>query len=100
MASFATAAPVRRGSSGSGAAGGRPLFTEQNPHERVQTSPRIMNVAVRRPQHSAMLGQSASSQIVWSRSARATRKVSWYPAPVGYLTLSQGGFLVTVASLI
>ena len=40
-----TASATRRGSSGSGGSG-RPFFTLQNRQPRVQTSPRIMKVAV------------------------------------------------------
>ena len=43
---------------------GRPEVTAQNPQARVQTSPRIMKVAVPAFQHSPMFGQWASSQIV------------------------------------
>ena len=47
---------TRAGSKGSSSSG-RPVATEQNPQDRVQTLPRIMNVAVPAPQHSPMLGQ-------------------------------------------
>jgi hypothetical protein len=58
-----TASATRAGSSRSRAAG-LPCCTAQNPHARVQTSPRIMNVAVPWCQHSPMFGQRASSQTV------------------------------------
>ena len=45
--------------------GGRPVLTLQNPHARVQVSPRIMIVATPRAQHSPMFGHRASSQTVW-----------------------------------
>src|SRR5207248_4468945 len=45
----------------------RSVLMAQKPHERVQTSPRIMNVAVRRSQQSPMFGQRALSQTVCSR---------------------------------
>ena len=45
---------------------GRPWATAQYAHARVQTSPRIMNVAVPWCQHSPMFGQRASSQTVLS----------------------------------
>ena len=45
-------------------ASGAPFCTAQNPQRRVQTLPRIMNVAVRRFQHSPTLGQAALSQTV------------------------------------
>ena len=54
---------TRRGSSLS-KRGGRPVFTLQNPHARVQVSPRIMIVATPRAQHSPMFGHRASSQTV------------------------------------
>ena len=44
----------------------------QKPHERVQTSPRIMKVAVPRSKHSPMFGQRASSQTVCSRCSRSS----------------------------
>ena len=49
----------RRGDSGSSrrTASGRPRSTAQKPQGRVHTSPRIMNVAVRRVQHSERFGQ-------------------------------------------
>ena len=59
----ATVSPTRRGSSRS-SVGGRPVAMWQNPQERVQTSPRIMIVAVPRDQHSPMLGHLADSQTV------------------------------------
>ena len=59
---------TRSGSSGSFQLG-TPVFTLQNPQRRVQTSPRIMKVAVPRSQHSPTFGQFASSQTVCSPSA-------------------------------
>ena len=56
---------TRLGSSQS-AAFGLPVATAQNPHERVQILPKIINVAVPAPQHSPILGQFPLSQIVWS----------------------------------
>ena len=55
---------TRIGSSGSFQVG-TPVCTLQKPQRRVQTSPRIMNVAVPRSQHSPTLGQLASSHTVW-----------------------------------
>ena len=66
----ATALATRIGSSASGAASGRPVFTAQKPQARVQVSPRIMKVAVPASQHSPMFGQRASSQTVCRRSSR------------------------------
>ena len=45
---------------------GRPCDTVQYEHARVQTSPRIMKVAVPWFQHSPMFGHCASSHTVWS----------------------------------
>ena len=59
---------TRNGSSGSFQVG-TPVWTLQKPQRRVQTSPRIMNVAVPRSQHSPTLGHAASSQTVWRLSA-------------------------------
>ena len=58
-----TAFATRSGSARSSRSG-TPDFTLQKPQRRVQTSPRIMKVAVPRSQHSPMLGQFASSQTV------------------------------------
>ena len=55
---------TRSGSSGSFQVG-LPVLTLQNPQRRVQVSPRIMNVAVPRSQHSPTFGQAASWQTVW-----------------------------------
>ncbi len=49
---------------GSGGLPGSPVLTAQKPQARVQTSPRIMKVAVPRFQQSPMFGQRASSQTV------------------------------------
>jgi hypothetical protein len=64
----ATERATRAGSSGSFQVG-LPVLTLQNPHLRVQVSPRIMKVAVPRVQHSPMFGQAASWQTVWRFSA-------------------------------
>src|SRR4029079_3355940 len=58
----AAASATPRGSSTDGGAYGRPVVTLQNPHERVQMSPRIMNVAVPREKHSVRLGHASDSQ--------------------------------------
>ena len=58
---------TRSGSSGSFQVG-LPVCTLQKPQRLVQTSPRIMKVAVPRSQHSPTLGQLASSQTVWRLS--------------------------------
>ena len=64
----ATERATRAGSSGSFQVG-LPLRTLQKPQRRVQVSPRIMNVAVPRCQHSPMFGQAASWQTVFRFSA-------------------------------
>ena len=61
--SSATDSATRNGSPRSSSVG-RPEVTAQKRHARVQTSPRIMKVAVRRFQRSKMLGPS-SSHTVW-----------------------------------
>ena len=65
---FFTWVATRSGSSGSFQVG-TPVCTLQNPQRRVQTSPRIMKVAVPRSQHSPTFGQLASSQTVCRLSA-------------------------------
>ena len=52
---------------------GMPVFTSQKPQLRVQVSPMMRKVAVPRPQHSAMFGQLASSQMVCSDLLRINR---------------------------
>ncbi len=59
---------TRAGSSGSFQVG-LPVVTSQKPQRRVQVSPRIMNVAVPRSQHSPTFGQAASWQTVWRLSS-------------------------------
>src|SRR5690606_23562318 len=65
-----TVSARRRGSSASGGFG-RPWATSQKLQRRVQTSPRIMKVAVPWPKHSWMFGQLASSQTVTRRFLRS-----------------------------
>ena len=72
----ATASATRRGSSGSNQVG-RPVLIAQKPQARVQTSPRIITVAVRWSQHSPRFGQRASSQTVLRfRPRRRTPQVA------------------------
>ena len=90
------AEPVRRPRPGARArraatASGWPRLTAQKPQGRVQTSPRIMNVAVRRVQHSERFGQRALSQIV-SRPSSSTRfSVKYVPPAAGIGRLSHSG---------
>ena len=65
----ATERATRAGSSGSFHVG-LPVRTLQKPQRRVHVSPRIMNVAVPRSQHSPTFGQAASWQTVCRFSAR------------------------------
>ena len=85
-----TASPTRWGSSRSSVSG-RPVAILQNPHERVQTLPRIINVAVPWAQHSPMFGHLADWQTVCRRwpLTRSTRRE--YSAPWGIFILSQLG---------
>jgi hypothetical protein len=59
------------GSSGS-AHSGLPVLVAQNLHDLVQTSPRIMNVAVPAFQHSPIFGQLPLVHIVLSRLSATT----------------------------
>ena len=64
-------ASARRSGSSRATASGLPRLTAQKPQGRVQVSPRTMNVAVRRVQHSERFGHLPLSQIV-SRPSSAT----------------------------
>src|SRR5829696_1972541 len=70
---FATERATRAGSSGSFHVG-VPVMTWQKPQRRVQVSPRIMNVAVPRSQHSPMFGQAAS----WHTVLRLFSLMVWF----------------------
>ena len=72
--------------------GGRPWATAQYAQFRVQTSPRIMNVAVPCSQHSPTLGQWASSQTEWSPCSRNSDFSRRKFGPPGARTLSHEGF--------
>ena len=87
---FATERATRSGSSGSFQVG-LPVLTLQKPQRRVQVSPRIMNVAVPRSQHSPTLGQAASWQTVCSPSDLIISVSSRYFGPPGGGTLNHGG---------
>src|SRR5690606_22010164 len=71
---------------------GRPVFTPQNPHERVQIVPRLINVAVPSPQHSPILGQLPDVQIVFRLYLSTKPRSSVYFCPVGNFTRSHFGF--------
>ena len=59
-------AAATRSGSPSSSLWGRPVLIAQNPQLRVQTSPKIIKVAVRWLQHSPMLGHWALSHTVLS----------------------------------
>src|SRR3954452_1055493 len=94
----ATLRATRAGSSGSFHVG-RPVLTLQNPQRRVHVSPRIMNVAVPRSQHSPTLGQFASWQTVCRLSPSIDFFRRRYVGPPGAGTLSQGGLRERKATL-
>ena len=87
---FATERATRAGSSGSFQVG-LPVCTLQKPQRRVQVSPRIMNVAVPRSQHSPTFGQAASWQTVCRFSCSIIAVRSRYFGPPGAGTLNHGG---------
>ena len=87
---FATERATRAGSSGSFHVG-LPVCTLQKPQRRVQVSPRIMNVAVPRSQHSPTFGQAASWQTVCRFSCLIIAVRSRYFGPPGAGTLNHGG---------
>src|SRR3546814_10818848 len=85
------------GSAGSGGLG-RPWATSQNDQRRVQTSPRIMNVALPWPKHSWMFGQLASSHTVTRRFSRILALRFWTALPDGIRTPIHDGLRRTGAS--
>ncbi len=86
--------------SGSAASGGlgRPWATSQNEQRRVQTSPRIMKVAVPWPKHSWMFGQLASSHTVTNRFSRSLALSCCTALPEGMRTRIHDGLRSTGAS--
>ena len=70
---------------------GRPDVTAQKRQARVQTSPRIMKVAVPRLQQSKMFGQRASSHTVWSRRSATSDFSSLKRSPSLTLTRIHAG---------
>src|SRR4051812_24073402 len=86
----ATWRATRAGSSGSFQVG-LPVLTWQKPQRRVHVSPRIMNVAVPRSQHSPMFGQAASWQTVCRLSSAIFALSSRYIGPPGMGTLNHLG---------
>src|SRR6218665_764566 len=71
---------------------GLPVFTPQNPQERVHTLPKIINVAVPSPQHSPIFGQLPEVQIVLSLYLSTSPRSSVYFCPIGSFTFSHLGF--------
>ena len=86
----ATLRATRAGSRGSFQVG-LPVLTLQKPQRRVHVSPRIMNVAVPRCQHSPMFGQAASWHTVCRFSLSIRLWSSRYRGPPGAGTLNHGG---------
>lgn len=93
----ATVWPRLAGSLASGGFG-RPWATSQNEQRRVQTSPRIMKVAVPWPKHSWMFGQLASSHTVTRRFSRSLAFRFCTALPEGMRTRIQDGLRSTGAS--
>ena len=97
--STACLSPMRRmdsaTSSGSPCSGGNglPVLVAQNLHERVQTSPSIMNVAVFLLQHSALLGHFPLSHIVCSPCFSTIFETSAYFTSLWSFIFSQPGFI-------
>jgi hypothetical protein len=89
--SLRAASATARGSSGDGGAYGRPVVTLQNPQERVQTSPRIMNVAVPREKHSVRFGQASDSQTECSSRSRSMVFMSRSEARLSFFSRIQSG---------
>ena len=85
------AASATRSGSSSSSSSVLPLGTEQKPQGRVQTLPRIMNVAVRCDQHSRRLGHFAEEQTVSSFSSAIRSAVSAWPPPGARFCRSHGG---------
>src|SRR5690606_22401138 len=72
---------------------GLPVFTPQNPQDRVHIFPKIIKVAVPSPQHSPILGQLPEVHIVF-RLYLSTNPLNWvYFFPVGNLTRNHLGLL-------
>ncbi len=89
----ATERATRSGSSGSFHVG-LPVLTLQKPQRRVHVSPRIMNVAVPRSQHSPTFGHAASWHTVCRFSSRIWRLSRRYVGPPGGGTLNHAGLRV------
>ena len=88
---LAAASATRLGSSQSKSAGGLPVLTAQNAHERVQTSPSNINVAVPAPQHSPIFGHLASEHTVFNLCSLIVSRTSLNFSPDGSFTRNQSG---------
>ncbi|CAB4634510.1 unannotated protein [freshwater metagenome] len=85
-----TAVATRSGSSEAGGSGLR-VSIRQNPHARVQRSPRTMKVAVPSFQHSERLGHPASSQTVTSCKSLRVRLICKTSGPICTLGRNHSG---------
>jgi hypothetical protein len=93
------APPARRSGSDGSSGWGSPVLTLQKAQARVQVSPMISMVAWRPAQHSAMLGQPASSHTVCSPCSRRIARVSANCGEdAGTLTRIQSGLRSTGVS--
>src|SRR4051794_25280242 len=88
---FFAASATERGSSADGGAYGRPVVTLQKPQERVQTSPRIMKVAVPREKHSLRFGQASDSQTECSDFSRSSDLISCRSRRLTFFSRIQSG---------
>src|SRR4051794_25030623 len=79
------------GSSGSRGGGIRAVFTAQKRQARVQVSLPSMKVAVPLDQHSATLGQRASSHTVFSLRSRSIPLIWVYFSPPGGRIFNHSG---------
>ena len=71
---------------------GLPVFTAQNLQALVQTSPKIIKVAVPASQHSPILGQSPLVQMVCRLFLRIIPLTSAKLLPIGKRIFNQSGF--------
>ena len=89
---FSMVSASRSGSPRSTIPPGLPVFTLQNRHARVHTSPKIIKVAVPLPQHSERLGHLPLTQIVCNPFRAMISFTSRYCFPCGSEILSHSGF--------
>jgi hypothetical protein len=79
---------------------GLPVFTPQNPQERVQMLPNIIKVAVHSPQHSPMFGQLPEVQMVFSLYLSTRLRSSVYFSPIGSFTFNHFGLPIGGCTLL